>query len=234
MSFRLTLVLLIVALLLGGAVYYVQSTPATPTPSAQTTPVLSFLPSDATQLEATGQGKSVVVAKVDAGWQLKQPEEGPADQIRVDSLVSRLSTLTASKTIASPSSLAEYGLDQPKVRAQLTLKTGQSPTLLVGDQNPDKTTFYAKLPDSQTVYLIPVAVGGDLARLLTDPPKATPTPTPFPTVPAPAISTPVPAGTPGAVSSPAPASSPPVAAPSATAIVPPMLTPPAPAATPKP
>jgi hypothetical protein len=235
-NFRLTLVLLVVLVLLSGAVYYVQSNPATPTPSAQTVAVLSFLPSDVTQLETTGQGKTVVVTHGDDGkWQLKQPEEAPADQIRVDSLVSRLSTLTATRTIDAPASLAEFGLDQPKVQAKLTLKSGQTHTLLVGDQNPDKTTYYAKLPDRQTVYLIPVAVGGDLAGLLTDPPKATPTPTPFPTALAPS-GTPTPAGTPAASGSPtatAPAASP-QPAPTPTAIVPPALTPPTPVASPTP
>ncbi len=221
MNFRLTLVLLIVLVLLAGAVYYVQATPATPTPAAKTASVLSFLPSDATQIEATGQGKTVVVARGDDGkWLLKQPEQGPADQVRVDSLLSALGTLTATRTIDAPASLAEFGLDQPKVQAKVTLKSGQTPTLLVGDQNPDKTSYYAKLPDQPAVYMISVATGGDLSRLLTDPPKATPTPTPLPTVPA--AGTPTPAGTPGAAA-PAGGSPTPAVPGTPTAIVPQVL-----------
>ncbi len=227
MNFRLTLGLLIVLLVLGGAVYYVESSPATPTPATQSTTVLSFLPSDVSKLEASGQGKSVVVTRDDSGWLLKQPEEARADQMRVDNLVSRLGTLAATRTIDAPSSLAEFGLDKPQVQAVITLKSGQTSTLLLGNQNPDKTSYYAKLPDKGAVYLIPVAVGGDLSRLLTDPPKATPTPTPLPPISFP-TGTPVPSVSPAAGS---PAQSTPAQ------VLPPMLTPPAapvPAATPVP
>lgn len=204
MNFRLTIGLLIVLVALAGTVYFVESNPATPTPAAKTAPVLTFLSNEVTALEVNGEGKTVLVARGDENrWLLRKPEEASADQIRVDSLVSRLGNLTATRTVDAPSGLAEFGLEKPAVEAKVTLKSGQTSSLLLGERTPDKTSYYAKLPGAQTVYLIPVAVGGDLARLLADPPKATPTPA-APTVVPGSIGTPSPeAGRPsGAVASP--------------------------------
>lgn len=188
MNVRLTAILLIVLVLLGGSVYAVQQNPATPTPAAKTTAVLSFLSTDVTQLETSGGGKVTVVARDGDQWALRQPAIGPADRIRLDSLVSRLSILNATKTIEAPGVLSEFGLDQPAATTTITLKDGKSYVLAVGGQSPDKGAYYARLADQPTVYLIPVATGGDILRLLSDPPKATPTPTPLavtPFVPAP-------------------------------------------------
>ena len=203
MNFRVTLGLVAVLLVLAGAVYFVESKPATPTPATGGKTLLSFLPADVTRLEAVGDGKAVVVVRdEDDRWLLKEPEEAKGDHTRVDGLVSRLGTLAATRTIGAADSLAEFGLDRPKVEARVALRSGQAPTLLVGDQSPDKTAYYAKLSDEPAVYLIPVSVGGDLVRLLADPPKATATPTPL--VPIAPAATPSPESTPESTPTPSP------------------------------
>ena len=221
MSFRLTIVLLVVLVALGAVVFLVYQNPPTPTPSAGSTTIVSFLSSDATELAVKGKTQSVLVAKDEAeGWLLKQPETARADQVRVESTITRLASLAATRTIAAPADLGEFGLADPAIEAKVTLKSGEAKTLLLGDQSPDKASYYVKLPDKADVYLVTSSVGADLTQIITNPPKATPTPTAEPETPAAEIGTP----TPPAVGTPSPA--PPVeAAPTPSPVALPTLTP---------
>lgn len=202
MSFRLTIVLLVILVALGAVVFFVDQSPATPTPSATGATVMSFLSSDATQLEATTKDQSVLVVKDASGnWQLQKPEVAPADQLRVESAIAELAALTATRTLDPPGDLAQFGLAEPVQTVKVTLASGGPKTLLLGAQSPDKSGYYAKLPDSGAVYLIDASVGADLSQLVASPPKATPTPTPEPSgtpgAETPGVETPV-AGTPAA------------------------------------
>ena len=212
MSFRLTIALLVIVIALGAVVFYVDQSPATPTPSASGDTVMSFLSSDATQLDATTKAQTVVVVKDGSGnWQLQKPEVAPADQLRIESVLGELASLTSTRTLSQPGDLGQFGLAEPAETVKVTLKSGGARTLLLGGQSPDKSGYYVKLPDSGTVYLIDASVGSDLSQLVTSPPKATPTPTPGPSgtpgsgIPAavtPSAGTPVPGTpTPAAVAS---------------------------------
>jgi hypothetical protein len=221
MSFRLTLVLLVILAALGAVVFFVDQAPPTPTPAAGSTTIISFLSSDATELSATSKDRSVLVVKEEsAGWLLKQPESAPADQVRVEGTVSRLASLTSTRTIAAPADLGEFGLVEPEVEVKVTLKSGKAKTLLLGDQSPDKAAYYVKLPDRSDVYLVASSVGADLSQLVTNPPKATPTPEPG--SPTPAEGTPTSPGEPAGTPTSGPATS---EAPTPTSVVLPTLTP---------
>jgi hypothetical protein len=177
MNYRVTIGLVVVALLLGGAVFAFDVKPPTPTPAAKSTPLFSFLSVDVSEMSATSQGKATVATRSEDGqWMLQRPEVAPADRVRLDSLIARLSALNATRTIDS-AALADFGLAAPRAELRVKTRTAQEYVLLVGDDTPDKSGSYAMLPDSRTVYVLGAAIGGDIVRLVTEPPKATPTPT---------------------------------------------------------
>ena len=214
MSFRVTVVLLVVVVALGGVVFFVDQNPPTPTPSgAGLATVMSFLSSDATQLEAAAKDQSVVVARdPSGGWLLQKPEAAPADQLRVESIIASLAALSATRTLTEPGDLAQFGLAEPALTVKVSLKSGATKTLLLGDQSPDKAGYYAKLPDASAVYLIAASDGADLTQLMVSPPKATPTPTPPPAdTPGPGTPTAVPPAGAVAPSAPPPPAAPPLA-----------------------
>ena len=231
MNYRITLGLLIVAIALGATVYALDSNPATPTPAAKPTTVLSFLSVDTAEITASGQGKTTSATRDAAGaWMLTKPEAAPADRVRLDSLIARLSALTAARTIPDANA-AEFGLASPRAELRLKTRAGQEFVLLVGDDTPDKSSAYVKLPDNPTVFIVQSNVTADVVRLITEPPKATPTPTvvvpnltPLPTVAKPSGSPSAPAASATAI---VPVVIPPTGAPAATET-------PAASATPKP
>jgi hypothetical protein len=77
--------------------------------------------------------EEVALTKNDAGkWQITAPKPLSADQDSVSSMVSTLSTLGSDRLVADKADdLGEYGLAQPSLEAEITLKDNKSQKLLI-------------------------------------------------------------------------------------------------------
>jgi hypothetical protein len=64
--------------------------------------------------------------------------------------------------------LAPYGLDKPAIVVRTKLKSGGAPTILIGSENPKKTFNYAKLADTDEVFLVSTTDSGAFKKSLTD------------------------------------------------------------------
>lgn len=107
----------------------------------------------------------IVLKREGNAWRLIEPVQATADDIEVTSLLHTLLEAKEERRIDdAPTNLADYGLDYPSIQLGLTLKSGKtSPTLLLGDLNPNGRSVYAKRPDQPAVFLATVVV-----RLRTD------------------------------------------------------------------
>src|SRR5438552_4834750 len=173
MNPRITLLMVVVLAGLALVVYGlnrggVDSENPVPTPQPA---VLTLDPSILKQLAVTSGGKTTTVVKGgDGKWQLA-PDNAPADDTRVRSLVSRLATLTATSQVtdANPN-LADFGLDQPPIRAELTKDDNSQVVLLVGKNTPVGTGAYAKVEGRQQVFVVATLTVDDLKRFVYNPP----------------------------------------------------------------
>ena len=188
MNPRVTLGLLAVLLALGGYVYFSDgSGGAAPQPGAKDKPadqqldVLKLEDRDVQRLVARkGDQQTTVERDADGNWRLL-PTGEPADRLRLNSLVLRLSGLRATRRFAEPANLADYGLTTPDTSVTLTLASGGELTLLFGAKAPAEAGTYAKRSDDSAVFVVSSATVQDLERLVTEPPREPPTPTPAPT-----------------------------------------------------
>ncbi len=193
---RVTIILAVVAIGLLAYVYFVELARPAPSGLEQRSPELfRFDLADIRFIEvSTGDGQ-VRAERADSGdWQLVSPGPASADRVRLDSVGRQLGSLVAGRVVEEqPSDLARYGLDRPVLTATVGLKDGRQEQLLFGQTNPAGLSRYARKGDDPRVYLVSNSLYGDLNRLVTQPPVATPTPEASPT-PSP---TPVPTPTPG-------------------------------------
>jgi len=148
-----------VLVVLGGAVWWFNKHPTTDTAS-KTPPAPKLISVDAKQIEGIVLAKPgsdpIELAKLADSWTIVKPTPMPADQDAVSMLTGSLATLNADRLIDEhPASLNEFGLTNPPVEIDVTLKGGKTTKLLLGSDTPAGTGTYAKLASDPKVYTLP-------------------------------------------------------------------------------
>ena len=180
-TYRNTLVLVAVLVALAAFVYvFEKGSEASGTGKSQEARVFDYDEQDLVGFELRGEDKTVALAKDEQGkWLLTAPERAEADEWSLNTVLWRVTRLTADAKLADTvDDPATYGLDKPQLVVTFTMKSGQRETLTLGNANPRGTGNYAVKEGSSALYLVNMAVGTDLKKLLTTPPKLMPTPTP--------------------------------------------------------
>jgi len=180
-AYRGTLILVAVLVVLAAFVYVFEGrSESTGTAKSQEVRVFAYDEQDVVSLELQGGDKKVALAKDEQGkWQLTAPEQAEADERSLSTVLWRVSRLTADAKVADTvDDPATYGLDKPQLVVSFKAKDGRQETLTLGNANPRGTGNYAAKAGSPTLYLVNTAVGTDLKKLLTTPPKLVPTPPP--------------------------------------------------------
>jgi hypothetical protein len=106
------------------------------------------------------EGERIRVFKEGEAWRMAEPKAAPADGTECDTLVSTLETLRIDEVVTeSPASLAEFGLDKPKVTVGVLTEGAKEPLRIsLGEKLPDGSGVYAKLPSAARVFAIPAYV----------------------------------------------------------------------------
>ena len=154
-----TLLVLVVAVALGAAVYYYdwKRTPKEDAAEASK-PAFHFVVPNVTGLEITRAGQKFVFEKRNDAWQVVQPVATPADGPTIDGIVTEVAGANVSRTLAPPGDLATYGLKQPAIIAGVRLKDGTQHNLQFGDKDFSGSSVYAIVDDAKQVSLIPAGV----------------------------------------------------------------------------
>ena len=199
MSFRFTLVLLVVAVVAIAGFGIAQkaqpgSAASTATPTA---PLLDFTTTAVTDLDVKTADHETELSRSNSPWALVKPQADPnVDQSRVNALVSELLGLNAGSPVAKSSDdLTQYGVKTPSITVTLKATGNKTNVLAVGNKTIDGNNSYV-LKQGGDVQLMPSNVVTDLTGLANTPPRATPTPTPSPTSAVTPTATPAPATTP--------------------------------------
>jgi hypothetical protein len=75
---------------------------------------------------------------------------------------------------ATSEQLEVFGLDDPNMRIDLTLKNGRTFRIVLGDSTPDRQGYYIKRTDSEDVYTVDYTWYHVFERLVLDPPYPKP------------------------------------------------------------
>jgi hypothetical protein len=146
--------------ILGGLVWWSNKHPSVDAKS--NTPAAPKLISvDAKQIDDIKILKSgsepIELAKLADSWEMVKPMPMHADQDAVGMITSNLATLNADRLIDEhPANLSDFGLTNPAVEVDFTLKGGKGQKLLIGSDTPANTGTYVKLEGDPKVYTIPI------------------------------------------------------------------------------
>jgi hypothetical protein len=172
MRSRTTLILVVVALVIGGLValdhYKGTSTDQAATKRKR---LLDFQAKEVTGLKIELTNQVVVLEKTGDQWEIKEPLNVRANASAVNSILDELELVERLRSISEKelhgADFAEFGLDHPRARA--TLQTRKGPvTLLVGGETPTKDALYAQVQGHKNVLVAPKSIYERLDRPLGD------------------------------------------------------------------
>lgn len=98
----------------------------------------------------------IITKEKDHDWQLQSPIKVKADAKEIDNLLNNIKDLKVKAFINDePKDLQEYGLADAQKSYNIWEKGQKKPkTLLLGQENPPKTGFYAKIGDQPNIFLL--------------------------------------------------------------------------------
>ena len=118
-------------------------------------------------ISLTNEQGQVTLAKEGADWKIKSPVSADADESKVSSTLSRVTSARAKEFVKDPKSdLSAYGLDKPKIAVTARLSSGGEQTLSIGSKVDD--LYYAKNSAQQQIFKIEPDLYDDLNVKLAD------------------------------------------------------------------
>ncbi|HEX5215869.1 MAG TPA: DUF4340 domain-containing protein [Vicinamibacterales bacterium] len=154
---RSFLILLVLALGLGGYAYFVESKRDLTDPKTVKAKVFGLEAGKIEEVKVTSaSGETTTLKKSGTDWQIVAPEPMPADTAAVGSLVSSLETLEQQSVLdENPTSLDAFGLKPPKttVAFKVAGETAER-KLLLGNKTPTGSDLYAQVEGQPRVILI--------------------------------------------------------------------------------
>ena len=152
-----TLLLLVVALGLGGYLYFVESERPVVDENAKKK-VFTYDSTKINQLQIKSSTGEVTALRKGANdvWTIVQPTSAPADRNVVSDVVTNLANLEEQRSVdENATDLKAYGLAEPVVDVTFHVEGEKEPKrILLGDKTPANSGTYAKLPSSNRVFLV--------------------------------------------------------------------------------
>jgi hypothetical protein len=157
MRFKGTSVLFIVLVAIGAYVYFTEfrGREAREEEEASKSKVLQIDAKDITEISLIYPDRTITgVKKGENQWEITSPSGVEADSDAWELLTTGISDFKRDATVAeNAQDLSVYGLNNPAVKVAAKLKDGKSVGFSFGGENPKKIGKYAKLENSNEVFL---------------------------------------------------------------------------------
>lgn len=155
---RSTGIVFLVALALAAFVYFyeVRRKPASEASSTETSkPAFTLTSSDVMQIKIQRAGAAMSFERQTDGWHMSQPRAQRAEGSALDGLASTLSFVSVSRTFPNtPDNLDSFGLKDPALTLDFTLKNGTSHDLRFGSKDFSQSSVYALIDDGKQISLM--------------------------------------------------------------------------------
>ncbi len=170
MKFKSTLILLLIAMISGGGLYFlikIKKVPTTEQRVEQERHVVQLKAGEVSAIEIQGLDRNFQFEKRDGKWFFVKPLQVRANGAELEGLLSTIEFLQ-SRRMLMPEDLAEakrtlgdYGLEKPRFLARLTARSGEV-VIHVGNEARQGDALYIQIDGNPSVYL----VSKDLAKRL--------------------------------------------------------------------
>jgi Domain of unknown function (DUF4340) len=162
MSFRTTIILAIIVLILAGVAYYdTQRSEKKKAQEEKQKTLLELKKDDITQIQIARAKDSVqLVASGKDRWEITSPIKTRADEASVGRITSTFEKLQYKDIVDEQGkNLKEYQLDKPEATFNITLKQGKKYKVDVGAKNPVLNINYVRVQNDPRVYSVEGEIG---------------------------------------------------------------------------
>lgn len=130
--------------------------------------LVDFPPDEVQKIVFKTKNETITFSKDKEDWLITEPLEAKADKVEVDRLADDFCRLRIERVVEDqPSDLERYGI--PKQEISLYFKGKEQPIrILIGEENPLDSTYFAKREDEVRVVLIPSQLKNYLEKSLFD------------------------------------------------------------------
>ena len=173
MNVRLSLLLVLVLILVGGAVFLSQEL-STKEPTQRLQPWLYRIDqAEINYVSVVHEGERMDYAlSGDSDWVIKDGFDSPVFIDKWAGKTLLLSGPSSSRALTDQiDDPAKYGLDAPETEISVSVKSGQVFQVFLGDLTPDLKNQYARLVGSDELFTVASLWGEDIVRLVTEPPQ---------------------------------------------------------------
>lgn len=156
-EFWKTYVALLVAAGLGSYIWFVdRKKPDTPDGGKPKEKVFTLDKAKVGELTISpAEGETIKLQREGTGWKMTVPSAVPADASAVDAMLGSFESLEIDEVVSeNAASLAEFGLDKPKLALEVVSQGAAPLKLLVGGKLADGSGVYAKLPATNRVFSV--------------------------------------------------------------------------------
>lgn len=162
-----TLILLVVALALGGYLYFIESDrPVADADAKKKVFTYEATKINQVQIKASSGDVTALRKAADNTWTIVQPVEAPADRNNASDVVTSLANLEEQRVVdENAADLKAYGLAEPRIDVTFHVEGETEPNrILFGEKTPSSSGMYAKLPSSNRVFLVDTAIEAALDK----------------------------------------------------------------------
>ncbi|MPM58336.1 hypothetical protein SDC9_105167 [bioreactor metagenome] len=153
---KMAVLAVILVIVLGGyfALSRLTSKEAESADEEKAVTVASLDSASVSQFAWTRGDVSITLQKTSGGWQYSEDPTFPLNQDNVDTMLTAVSKIEATREISDASELSEYGLDKPSCTITATTSGGEETKLSIGNKNDLTSEYYLTLNGGKTVYTV--------------------------------------------------------------------------------
>ncbi len=157
MKSRTTWILLALALIVSGIVYWDSRTGTTTADALlMRKRLVNLKADDVTRVELVRSNETVIIAKEADRWLLKKPLSYRASGTTVSSIINEISLAEVDRVLAGKdleeANMAEFGLAEPRIRVKLAAPKG-TVDLAIGSETPTKEAVYVQVAGEKRVAI---------------------------------------------------------------------------------
>lgn len=122
--------------------------------------LLTYNKDEVSSLSVTSDTLSIVLVKDKTDWKIEGREDFPLDQNQAEAMAQNIAELSMMRIVTQKAeNLSDFGLEKPLIEVKVNFTDGTEKTLFLGEKSSVAYGYYAKMSDSDTVYLLAPARG---------------------------------------------------------------------------